>query len=224
MLCAVAAAQEFPVEIELVPPSPDSGVTFSVLSAPTVISEPEWKPPARPCRVCGGTKVNDACSCDEPLTQTMADGLLRKVGAAVAAGSCQKIVLAKPVTIRAVSSGRLRQLGGERLLGLYEDGVIWVSYELNRRQATAVIAHEYGHAWFFQHRSDVNAPTELLFEGFAEWVCYLALRELGDTDGAAKIEYADQSIYGRGARKLMWRHRREGMDAVLQLVLVGRNL
>jgi aminopeptidase N len=113
---------------------------------------------------------------------------------------------------------------GERLLGLYQDGVIWVSDELNRRQAVGVIAHEVGHAWFFENRTDIDTPDELLFEGFAEWISFLALSEVGDRDGAAGIEYADQSVYGKGARKLIARHRREGLEAVLELVLTGHSL
>jgi hypothetical protein len=225
MLSTAIWAQEFPVEIELVPPPPDAGFTFTILSVPDAPApEPEWTPPPRPCRVCKEMKADDACPCDEPLTQSLANVLLKQVKRAVSSATGKRITLSRPVSIRAVSSQKLRQMGGERLLGLYEDDVIWVSYDLNRRQATAVIAHELGHAWFFQHRSDVNTPTELLFEGFAEWVCFLTLRELGDLDGASRIEHADQSVYGRGARRLIARHRADGLEAVLSLVLQGRTL
>ena len=169
-------------------------------------------------------KVDGVCPCLEPLTQALAQTLLDRVRTAVDAATSGRVVLKSPIAIRAVSSSRLRQMEGEHLLGLYQDGVIWVSDELNRRQAVGVIAHEVGHAWFFENRMDVNTPNEMLFEGFAEWVSYLALLEVGDRDAAAGIEHADQSVYGRGARKLIARQRQKGLQAVLELVLTGRSL
>ena len=221
-LSLASLAQEIPVEVELVPPPPDLGITFTVISAPSKPVEPPWTPPPMPCRVCGEMKVEGACSCLEPLTQSLALKLLAKVRTAVSAATGGKIVLKKPISIRAVSSRRLAQMEGEHLLGLYQDGVIWISDELNRRQATGVIAHEVGHAWFFENRDDFNTPNELLFEGFAEWVSFLALQQVGDSDGAARIEHGDQSVYGKGARKLIARHRRDGLESVLTLVLTGR--
>ena len=221
LLSLAGLAQEVPVEVELVPPPPDFGVTFTIESVP---HEPTWTPPPIPCRVCLEMKVDGVCACLEPLTQALAQTLLAKVRTAVDAATSGRVVLKSPIAIRAVSGSRLRQMEGEPLLGLYEDGVIWVSDELNRRQAFGVIAHELGHAWFFENRADVNTPNEMLFEGFAEWVSYLALLEVGDRDAAASIEHTDQSVYGRGARKLIARHRQEGMAAVLELVLTGRSL
>ena len=171
-------AQEMPVEVELVPPPPDFGVTFTIDTAPQKPVEPVWTPPPTTCRVCLEMKIDGACPCLEPLTQALAQKLLAKVREAVGAATSGRVVLKRPISIRAVSSGRLRQMEGEHLLGLYQDGVIWVSDELNRRQAVGVITHEVGHAWFFENRADVNTPNEMLFEGFAEWVSYLALLEV----------------------------------------------
>jgi len=223
-LSLATLAQEVPIEIELVPPPPDLGITFTVESAPPRSTKPAWTPPPITCRVCLEMKVDGVCPCLEPLTQALAQTLLAKVRTAVDAATSGRVVLKSPIAIRAVSSSRLRQMEGEHLLGLYQDGVIWVSDALNRRQAVGVIAHEVGHAWFFENRMDVNTPNEMLFEGFAEWVSYLALLEVGDRDAAASIEHTDQSVYGRGARKLIARHRQEGMAAVLELVLTGRSL
>lgn len=224
LLTLGVSAQEHPLEIDLVPPPPSVDITFTVMPASSDPIEPDWQPPPQPCRVCREMPLSGVCLCHEPLTQTLATNLLKKIERAVSSATGNRIKLSRPISIRAVSSQRLKQMGGERLLGLYEDDVIWVSYELNRRQATSVIAHELGHAWFFQHRPDVDTPTELLFEGFAEWISFLALVELGDFDGAAQIEYADQSIYGRGARKLIARHREDGLEVVLGLVLTQRSL
>lgn len=224
LLSLGSVAQEVPVEVELVPPPPDFGVTFTIESVPQRPAEPTWTPPPITCRVCLEMKMDGVCPCLDPLTQALALKLLAEVRAAVGAATSRRVVLKKPISIRAVASSRLREMEGEPLLGLYQDGVIWVSDELNRRQAVGVIAHEVGHAWFFENRPDVDTPDELLFEGFAEWISYLALLEVGDRDGAARIEHADQSVYGKGARKLIARHRKEGLQAVLELVLTGRSL
>lgn len=224
-LVSLAQAQEVPIEVDLVPPpSSYQGVTFTIESVPPRPPEPTWTAPPITCRVCLELKVDGVCPCLEPLTQALAQKLLAQVRTAVGTATSGRVVLRQPISIRAVSSSRLRQMEGEHLLGLYQDGVIWVSDELNRRQAFGVIAHEVGHAWFFENRVDVDTPDELLFEGFPEWISYLALLEIGDRDGAARIEHADQSVYGRGARKLIARHRREGLQSVLQLVLTGRSL
>lgn len=211
LLCGLATAQEAPVEIELVPPGPD--VTFTTIPVPV---RSEWKAPLRLCAVCKERAAAGGCSCYHPLTQASALGLLDEVTGHLTRISSGALALKQPVSIKAVSSARLRGMGGERLLGLYQDGVLYVSHDLNRRQARGVVAHEYGHAWFFQNRSDINGASELLFEGFAEFVSYLVLREVGDEAGVRAIEFTDQSVYGRGARRLIKLYRQQGLEAVLQ--------
>jgi hypothetical protein len=224
LLLRPGLSQERPIEIDLVPPtSRVGGVEFprsAVLSGAS-LPEPKWRPPARPCQVCSELPKGERCRCDDLLTQDMARGILRQVRRAIESSTAGNIALSRPIQVRVVSRSRLAQMGGEKLLGLYEDDVIWVNHELTRRQATGVIAHEYGHAWFFQKRLDVNTPNELLFEGFAEFVSFLALRELGDKIGANNIEFQDQSVYGRGARKLIALYRRSGVAAVVSLALTG---
>lgn len=223
LLFQLCAAQDFPVEIELVLPS-ESQIPFTVITAvkPTRPALPTWFPPARPCPLCAELKTERGCSCSLLLTQELAVSLLQTVEDALSEASGERIKLVRRVSVRAVSRQRLIQMGGEPLLGLYEDDVIWVSHDLNRRQATAVIAHEMGHAWFFQRRAEVDSPNELLFEGFAEFVSYLVLRHLGDHQAAQRIEQHDSSVYGRGARILIGKFRRLGLDAVLELALKGQ--
>lgn len=222
-LSVVSWAQDYPVEIELVPPK---GMSFSTIAIPKakVPKAPQWTPPVKRCAVCEQRAPVGTCRCYDMLTQELAVVLLRQIKKALSETTGQVFRLRRPVKVRAVSRERLSQLGGERLLGLYEDDVIWVNHNLNRRQATAVIAHELGHAWFFQHREDVNTPNELFFEGFAEFISYLALEALGDVDSARRIAREDRSVYGRGAQRFLARYRREGLASVLDLALRGRSI
>jgi hypothetical protein len=151
----------------------------------------------------------------------MAVTLLEEVEQAAVRATNGRLALESPISVRAVSRRRLQKMQGERLLGLYQDGVIWVNHDLDRRGARAVIAHEFGHAWLFENRSDIATPNEALFEGFAEFVSYLVLLEVGDTEGVRQIEYADQSVYGTNARKLIALSRKEGLGSVLRLALTG---
>ena len=219
-----AVAQDVPIEITLVPGDKSHAVIdlenpFRRRFRRRV--EPKWAPPIRRCGFCDTLPKQGVCRCSDPLTQEMAVGILKRVSRAITDSTAGQIVLARGVRVKVVSKRQLSELGGERLLGLYHDDVVWVNADLNRLQATAVIAHEYGHAWFFQRRLDVDTPNELLFEGFAEFVSFLALRELGDSDGANRIEFQDQSVYGRGARKLIALYRRSGVAAVVSLALTG---
>lgn len=217
LFARLGLAQELPVEIELVPPT---GGAFMELSAPQPPMEYRVvRPKRRPCRVCKEVVEPRSCRCYELLTEKMAKGLYRQVREHLASVTMGRIALKRPVDVRVVSRSQLSQMGGERLLGLYQDGIIWLSYDLNRRQALAVLAHEFGHAWFFQHRADVNTANDLLFEGFPEFVSYLVLQEEGDNEACYRISTTDQSIYGRGARRLLGVYRRSGLEPVIRLAL-----
>ena len=216
-LCQICVGQEIPVEIELVPPT---GMTYIELSAPQPeIIQSVKKPKTRPCRVCKEVVVPGHCRCYELLTNTTAKRLYQEVRELLASASEGQIKLKKAVGVRVVSRTKLAQMGGERLLGLYQDGSIYLSDDLNRRQALGVLAHEYGHAWFFQHRADVSAASDLLFEGFPEFVSYLVLREAGDHEGAYRISTVDRSVYGRGARKFIALYNRVGIELVVNTAL-----
>ena len=220
-LCAVSAlGQEYPVEIELTPPDSHPVVIIEepldVLEMDAVGSVPQRPLPSRVCRVCDQKTVPGHCSCFELLDQPMAEELLEEISASL---SPLGLKLNRPARIKAVSRRELQSLGGERLLGLYQDNIIYVNFELERREARGVIAHEFGHAWFFQHRRDVNSPGELVFEGFPEFVSFLALTRLGDKRAADRIAYEDQTVYGRGARRFIALYRKSGLPAVINQAL-----
>ncbi len=220
-LCAVSVlAQDYPVEIELRPPDSRPVVIIEepldVLELDAVGAVPQRPVPPRVCRVCDQKTVPGHCSCFELLDQPMAEELLREISASL---NPLGLKLNRPVRIKAVSRRQLQNLGGERLLGLYQDDVIYVNFELERREARGVIAHEFGHAWFFQHRRDVNSPGELVFEGFPEFVSFLALTRLGDKRAADRIAYEDQTVYGRGARRFIALYRKSGLPAVINQAL-----
>lgn len=221
------SAQDFPIEIELVAPgeaevvSSSSSSSFESIkdSEPLRVLRPEVK---KRCQVCHQTTTVGSCECHELLTQKLAVQLLKRVNQVMREASDGALRLKRSVKIRVVSRKKLKEIGGERLLGLYQDDVIWVNQDLNRRRATAIIAHELGHAWLFHHRSDIDTPSELLFEGFAEFVSYLVLQNIGDNRAARKIAQHDTSVYGRGAQRLITLQNREGLQAVLDLALTGK--
>lgn len=216
-----AAAQEFPVEVEMVPPS-DLKVVVVVPEAKVESKESGWMAPQRTCDLCEQKIGPSGCGCELPLTQDGAERLLAHLVEVFGRSVGERLSLKRPLKVEAVSSAQLRRLGGERLLGLYQDGVIYLSLDLSTREAFAVLAHEYGHAWLFQHRGDIDAPSELLFEGFAEFFSYLAASAVGDHRTATNIAQFDTSIYGRGARKLLVVYKRAGLDEVLRVALESR--
>ena len=169
LLTAVAPAQPAPVEVEMVPPS---GQMMMVV-APDVgasVKESGWMAPERVCQLCLQKVGRHGCGCEWPITQEEAEQLYPHLAHVLNESSQGKLALKRPVEVRVLSGTALRQMGGEKLLGLYQDGVIYLSLDLSTREAFAVMAHEYGHAWLFQHRPDIDTPSEELFEGFAEFV------------------------------------------------------
>jgi hypothetical protein len=207
LLGVVALAQHLPVEIELVPPPSD------LYEAQPV--EPYWKAPPVICPLCGEDKSDGSCGCQRPLTQELGDTLYAQLGGLVDLAFHGKLALARPVRLRVVPAEHLRRLGGEPLLGLYEEGVIYLSQDLRRREGLAVMAHEYGHAWQYQSRQDIDRVEGLLFEGFAEWVSFHVLAQVGDTQGTDEV-LRDPSIYGEGARWFLKLEKKVGLDKALE--------
>lgn len=195
-----------PVEIPLVPPPAGMIVVPSV--------DPDWKAPSLLCLLCGEDRADGSCGCQRPLTARLVAELRAQLETLLGKIFSARLSLRKPVEVVVVSPQRLKALKGEPALGLYEDGVIYLNEDLTRREALGVLAHEYGHAWQYQTRSDIDRVETLLFEGFAEWLSYRVLAEAGDTEGTASV-MRDTSIYGRGARWFLSLEKREGVDGVL---------
>lgn len=221
LLSVATLAQPAPVEVEMVPPSGQ----MMVVVAPDVgasVKESGWMAPERVCQLCMQKVGPHGCGCELPMTQVEGNRLYPHLTEVLNRASDGKLALKQPVEVRLVSGAAMRQLGGEKLLGLYQDGAIYLSLDLTTREAFAVMAHEYGHAWLFQHRTDIDAPSEELFEGFAEFVSYLAAAEVGDHRTATSISEFDTSVYGRGARKLLAVYHRGGLDEVLRRAVEGK--
>ena len=79
-------------------------------------------------------------------------------------------------------------------------------YEL----AFATLAHEYGHAWDHQNKKMElmkNSQDHSFSEGFAEWVKYNTLKEVGYKEKAEQMinspQKDDDPIYGLGFKKMM---------------------
>lgn len=186
--------------------------------------EMPWSPSVFSCRLCGEqTREKDCVGCLAPLTPSVASFLLKMTTQALRDGSDGALVFNRTVRVEMVSDRRLRELGGETLLGLYQDEVIYLSSRLSRREAVAVLGHELGHAWLIQNRSEVDTLDELFFEGFAEFVSWLVLTHLRDRRQVASIEL-DPSVYGQGARLFLERYHKFGLEKVLQYALSGRVL
>ncbi len=195
-----------PVEIFLVPPP------ARLIAVPSI--ERDWKALPLLCLLCGEDRAGGSCGCQRPLTASLAGELERQLENLMKKAFSDRLALRKSVMIKVVTAQQLKAMKGEPALGLYEDGVIYLSQDLTRREALGVLAHEYGHAWQYQNLSDIDSVETLLFEGFAEWLSYRVLAEAGDTEGTASV-MRDTSIYGRGARWFLSLEKREGLDGVL---------
>lgn len=207
LLQGQAIAQESPVEIPLVPPPPELYVIQP--------AGPEWRAPSLPCGLCQEDKSAGLCGCHRPLTQELAEELYELVDGLVRRAFDGKVKLLHAVRVRVSAPDSLRQLAGRSVQGLYEEGVIYLSSDLRRREAVAVLAHEYGHAWQYQHRQDIDRVEALLFEGFAEWVSYRVLTLAGDYRGTDAV-LRDPSDYGRGARWYLAQEKKAGLDSALE--------
>lgn len=211
-LGVVSWAQELPVEIQLVPPR-----DYVPLEAPLSSSHsPFWIAPPVVCSLCSELRKNGRCGCDRLLTQELADQLFGDLRILVFRLFRDGFALDRAVSVRVVSNASLRERGGPggRLFGLYEDDVIYLDQNMDRRKAFSVLAHEYGHAWQYQENLDIERVDDLRFEGFAEWFSYRVVSEIGDLERVAEIE-RDPSVYGRGARCYLALEAKEGLDGVI---------
>lgn len=149
------------------------------------------------------------------MTQELAEQLLLRVDELVEKAFAGRLSLLRPVRVRVVPAERLLRLAGRPAQGLYEEGVLYLSGELRRREGLAVLAHEYGHAWQYQHRQDIDRVEGLLFEGFAEWVSFRVLAEINDQQGLEAV-MRDSTDYGRGARWYLALEKKSGLNKALE--------
>ena len=60
MSVSIAGAQDYPVEIEMIPPDEVTEVV-EVLPLENPASQPDWQPPAQPCTLCGSLPGPSTC-------------------------------------------------------------------------------------------------------------------------------------------------------------------
>ncbi len=213
-LSTIVWSQEFPVEIQLVPPSgyvrTEPSHSFS--------RQPSWMAPPIVCSLCSELRGDGRCGCDRSLTQELADQLFDELRSVVEREFGERFALHRRVRVQVVDNASLRERGGPggRLFGLYQDDVIYLDQDMRRRKAFAVLAHEYGHAWQYQENPGIEQIDELRFEGFAEWFAYRVVLEVGDLSRVTEIQ-RDTTVYGRGARWYLDLEGREGLEGVLRV-------
>ncbi|MCL5774443.1 MAG: protein DA1 [Firmicutes bacterium] len=94
--------------------------------------------------------------------------------------------------------------------------VICVIYGLPKDEMFDVVAHEFGHAWYFE-----NCPpnqSEEIVEGFAQWVAYKEMIIKGDYNREINIQLKRDDVYGTGLRKFISIENSGGISAVLKYV------
>ncbi|MBI3925628.1 MAG: hypothetical protein HY319_08820 [Armatimonadetes bacterium] len=201
LLCTAVGAQDYPVEVEM--------------RLPGGRPAPSWRPPASPCRLCGQPRDLDGCGCDRLLDLGLARELQADVKTALRQIFQGEMELDGEVPVRTLSQTALNRRGGGHLNGLYEDGVIWLSHDLKRRQALGVLAHETAHAWQFQRHPDATLCAEDFREGFAEWVSFLVLEQAGDRASAFRLQANQDPVYGAGLRRFLELEARHGRAEIL---------
>ncbi|OQZ00096.1 MAG: hypothetical protein B6D41_00315 [Chloroflexi bacterium UTCFX4] len=105
----------------------------------------------------------------------------------------------------------------ERVLGLFarqgRKRFIYLQEHLPRILLIQVVAHEFAHAW--QGEQAPLLTDNLVREGFAEWVAYKMLQELGAQKKAAQM-LQRQDVYGQGLRDMLQVERQRSIMGVLQ--------
>ncbi len=193
LLVVPALAQDFPVEVELVAPETASNYN-------------RWKAPVILCGVCAGEQGH--CPCEMLVSQDDLAPLWSEVRRR--ARGVLNLELPAYAELHCVSDAELKALGGEPVLGLAEPGQVWLSENLTRGDAFAVLAHEAAHIYDFEHR---NLQGAKLREGFAEWVAYHLLRARGDQVRAKKLT-REGSVYGEGLLYLLKLESQQGRREV----------
>lgn len=105
----------------------------------------------------------------------------------------------------------------QHLLGFFhrfnEQRDIYIEHYLPKTLFQGVAAHELAHAWQSTHVS--HQQSEIIVEGFAEWVAYRALMALGEQAEAERMTRRDD-LYGQGLHYFLDLERKQGRKAVIK--------
>lgn len=165
------------------------------------------RPPAPICRGCDCLQeecLTPCCDCTLPPDSGWCERMLGSIQARLVGGLGERMRVPQPIRIRLVDPMQLAAYGAgdgmDGVQGLYDDGLIVINSALTRRDAVAVLAHEYGHAWQFSHHPKVDEVDGALREGFAEWVALQALKRFGAGSGGDILRRNRDPVYGGGLR------------------------
>ncbi len=208
LVALVAQAQEAPVEVPLKPPPP---------SRPAGVRPPPNLLPCPGCDCRGNGCFMPNCGCGGRVDDKVCAELLDYTEHVLRRTFGGKLDLKHPVKVKAVTPQHLSDLGGGEVYGLYDNdkNLIYVSNGVTKADALGIVAHEFGHAWQYQHHPDPDSTSQLFCEGFAEWVAYQVLTRAGNFGQASIIRKNGDPTYGEGYRWFANLEKEHGVDAVL---------
>lgn len=113
--------------------------------------------------------------------------------------------------------GRSIEVGG--YYQAYNPETIWIVAGQPQAETAACMAHEFAHAW-----QSTEAPLQdrTVVEGFARWVEYHVLLQLGDESRAQGLARSPDPDYGGGLRLFLELERRGGTPAVMKAARTAR--
>lgn len=139
------------------------------------------------------------------------------------------LIIAEPAQLAAVRhtygdpEPSAPESSGQHVVGFFaqqgSSRTIYVEYGLPRANLIGTLAHEYAHAWQADHAP--SPQTELMREGFAEWVSYRMLVALGHTREAARATRRED-LYGRGLRYFVTLEQESGRQQVFAEAVAHR--
>lgn len=181
--------------------------------------EIQLRPPKAP-NTCPGCDCGQyecftpCCDCTLPVHGPWCEVMLERIIERLVGALGERMRIPTRLTVRVLEPARLLQ--GDGVQGLYEEGRISISSALSRRQAVAVLAHEYGHAWHEANHPAFDRVDNSLREGFAEWVALQVLKRYGEGSGGDLLRSNRDPVYGGGLRWFLQVESHFGREAVFE--------
>lgn len=170
------------------------------------------------CARCSQTAINDPFTANEVFHQVI-DALDRSLGLRL--NLRPQLMLVDRARLMELARVAAQENGHdtERVLGLFmrqgRKRFIYLQEHLPRILMIQIVAHEFAHAW--QGEQAPLLQDNVLREGFAEWVAYHMLQELGAQKKAAQM-LQRQDSYGQGLRELLELERKKSIGDVLKFI------
>ena len=205
LLTGAAFAQDVPVEVPVVAP---------YASAPP----PPKKKRIETCPGCDCAWADcftPMCDCRLPVNPEWGQAMLAREREVLELAYPDRLQVRRAIKVKVVDPTFRGKW--EHVQGYYGEGVIQLSSILSRRDAAAVLAHEYGHAWQAENHPGWETAESVLVEGFAEWVAYQVMKRLGDYAATDKIKRNVDPVYGRGVRWYLGVEAEKGVGLVWEM-------